>query len=453
MSSLFVSYAHVDNQPVSGEPRGWISHFIDNLRGEVNRRLGRAEHFDLWMDFRLKGNDELTPALEKQISEAQTLLLFFSEGWRASEWCRQELELFTRDPAKCHDGRIFLVELDGLKTENKPTIVQDVLGFRFWEKTGDERIRRLGYPLPQAQWREHASYFDALYNLADALADQLKQSPPAPHPAAAKATVYLAPVNDALHGARERLATELRQFDIASLPAGNELDILDFKDQLLKDLAVCSHFIQLLDADSNMGVPASLSKIAQEAGKPMLQWHERGLDQTQASDEQRKFLQGPQVIVSTLSEFAAHVRLAVLPKPLETPAPPNGKKLVFVHAGPEDLELAGKIVAHLNAQGHGHALPSYKGQPGEIRARIERNLKLCDAFLFVQHETPDEAVGDHLADAFSYLSDLGKSLPMAVCRKPDAEVLQFCPPALHICPCPADFDRRCVEQFLQATGL
>lgn len=452
MPSVFVSYAHVDNQPVSSETQGWISHFVNNLRIEVDRRLGRLGDFDLWMDFRLKSNDDVTPEIKKQLDEAHILLLFFSAGWRKSPWCPQELEWFARAPEKCHAGRIFLVEMDGLKLQDRPPILQDALGARFWEKTGQDRVRNLGYPVPNPNWCDPKPYFDELLKLADALAEKLAQ-PLKPTPAVAiKATVYLAPVHDALHASRESVAVELRQFGIASLPVANALDIAGFKDAMREDLAACSHFIQLLDADRNMGLPAAQAKIAKDLGKPMLQWHERGLDKAKADKEQLKLLEGPQVITCTLSEFTAQVRDAVFPKPPGPTPAGDGKSLVFVHTSPPDLDLAKKIADRLQAHGHGIALPRYQGEPAAIRGTIEKYLKLCTALLIVQRDTPDDVVEDYLADALIHSNSLETPLPIAVCRTLGAEALQFCPATLHVCPCQAEFDWHCVEQFLRVVA-
>ncbi|MDQ3565785.1 MAG: toll/interleukin-1 receptor domain-containing protein [Pseudomonadota bacterium] len=194
LPNIFVSYAHVDNKPFSGEEKGWVTHFVNNLRNEVNRKMGREENYSLWMDFRLKGSDELTPELEKQVSQADTLLLFLSPGWLASKWCRRELEIFTGAPAKQHSGQVFVVEADSLETTRKPEVLRDCLGYRLWEKTDEDRIRKLGYPVPRPDWQEHSKYFTRLFDLSQDLANRLQDiagDAPATTPGT-KATVYVA---------------------------------------------------------------------------------------------------------------------------------------------------------------------------------------------------------------------------------------------------------------------
>ena len=38
---LFISYAHIDNQPLTPEQKGWISRFHATLQVLLSRRLGR----------------------------------------------------------------------------------------------------------------------------------------------------------------------------------------------------------------------------------------------------------------------------------------------------------------------------------------------------------------------------------------------------------------------------
>lgn len=458
MASVFVSYAHVDNQAFSGEEKGWITHFVNNLRGEVNRRIGREENYSLWMDFRLKGNDELTPELEKQVKAAQTLLLCLSPGWLASEWCQRELALFLADADKQHSGYIFVVELDRVE---RPKTIADLPGYWFWQKTDQDKIRRLGYPIPQPKWPDHSSYFDRLFDLADNLAAKLKETQIGQSRSLAptKAIVYVAPVGDALYEQRSSLITELRQFDIDSLPRNNALDIMHFKAAMEQDLAQCSQFIQLLDADWNMGFPAGRLQIAETSSKPVLQWRPRDLDISKAGNEQKNLLAGKHVIACTLSEFAQHVRKAVLPEPEPEPEEEPGvvkpfatQKMVFVHTGQQDLELAKKIAGDLTSKGYGYALPRYSGDPASIRKSIERGLRSCNILLMLQRETPAEAIEDFLSEAHLSSLDRGKHLSMLMCRAQEAEALAFSPPGLLLLHCNGcvDFSDYCLEQFLQA---
>ena len=44
---IFVSYAHVDNELLSGETDGWITQLISTLEVYLRQKLGRREKFTL----------------------------------------------------------------------------------------------------------------------------------------------------------------------------------------------------------------------------------------------------------------------------------------------------------------------------------------------------------------------------------------------------------------------
>ena len=47
-NDIFVSYAHVDNLPLSGISKGWVETFIDNLSTKLAQKIGRTDLFKLW---------------------------------------------------------------------------------------------------------------------------------------------------------------------------------------------------------------------------------------------------------------------------------------------------------------------------------------------------------------------------------------------------------------------
>nr|CAA6830607.1 MAG: Unknown protein [uncultured Thiotrichaceae bacterium] len=444
MPDIFVSYAHIDNQPFHEGKPGWISQFIEHLRNETSRRMGRAEHYSLWMDFRLNANDAVTPAIEKQLGDAKLLLVMMSKGWLESEWCVKELEYFcAQHPEAAQNGQIFIIDQDGLPRDEKPVITHDLLSYPFYEKTIQQQIRQLGYPLPQPN---HQSYFDRLVDMSHQLATALKT--PAPvftQPAnqtTSTPTVYVAPVNDSLFDQRNILISELNQYGIQALPTHNR-----HENDMDSTLATCSHFIQLLDDDYSQGIPFNQHFCAGQSNKPILQWHDPTL-KASSNPEQQELLSGKTVIVCELSDFIRQVREAVIPKqPAEKPSL-NGQadKLIFVQSSPDDFQYARQIAGNLKTQGFGIALPRYEGDAARIRKSIERGYQHCDILLVLQQRASADVVEDYLSDAQVYTR---KSPPILICQCQEAEELFFMPPGVRMLPCNGSFDSDCLTQFLE----
>lgn len=447
MPDIFISFAHVDDQPVSGEEKGWVTHFVDNLRKEVSRKMGRAEHCQLWIDYCLSCGDGITPEIERQLGETHVMLILLSPGWLASKWCQRELEIFSHRLTDAA-GRIFVVELDPISTENKPAVLHDSFTCQFWKQADQNKTKQLGYPVPQSS---DVEYYYPLVNLSRDLATALKNRYQASPVQAAKGTVYVAPVDYPLRDQRASLISELRQFGIDVLPRNNALDA-----NMDAALAQCSHFVQLLDEHWTMGVPCNQHFTAEAAGKPILQWRDPKLDYTgaQVYEDQKKLLEGKTVIAAPLADFIRLVREAVLPRPKsqedETLTSHNGEQMVFVHAAQEDFDHAHSVAQVLKTKGYGIALPRYQGDPALIRKSMERGYQSCDVMLLLQQKASTDVVEDFLSAAQRYTNLRKTKLHILVCRckEKEEEELFFVPPGTLTLVCGNKFNENCLEQFL-----
>ena len=52
---LFISYAHIDNQPLTPEQQGWITRFHAALESFLSMRMGGEAR--IWRSNKLQGND------------------------------------------------------------------------------------------------------------------------------------------------------------------------------------------------------------------------------------------------------------------------------------------------------------------------------------------------------------------------------------------------------------
>lgn len=451
MPDIFVSYAHVDNEIFSGAKLGWVTHFESNLRKRLASDKGRKENIDVWMDFKLKGNDVITPEIEEKLRASHTLCILLSPGWIASEWCQNELTIFCESHHNI-EQRIFVIELKNLKSEQKPVVLRDLNGYPFWFKNEQERIRLRGFPEPQTADTE---YFNRLIDLSGDVVQALANFRPEITTTKTeifipKVTIYVAPVNDALYDQRANLVSELKQFQIAVLPGKNALTT-----DTSSELGKCSHFVQLLSADSMMGIPQQQLAIAEKAGKPVMQWRDPQLNIAADSinQEHKQLLEHKTVIAAALPDFVRKVRETVLPKenpdPGSVPPKQPEKKIIFVHAGQEDFLQAQTIAAFLQRKGYGFALPSYDGTPERIRKTIERGFQFCDVLLVLQQKTAAEVIEDHLFDAQLQKQKRVTAFDILLCRDPAAEMLSFLPPSILTLDCNSNFHEHCVEQFLQ----
>src|SRR5690242_10726391 len=115
---IFVSYAHVDNEPLPNQEEGRFTTFERFLSNFRARKLGKTDAFDLRFDLQMPSGLRLNPALEAIVRDSAVLVVVLSEGFLRSEWCTEkELVWFLKEDAKARKAdpnrsRVFVVELD-----------------------------------------------------------------------------------------------------------------------------------------------------------------------------------------------------------------------------------------------------------------------------------------------------------------------------------------------------
>lgn len=444
MTDIFISFAHLDNQPVTQGEKGWITHWVTHLRNEVGRKLGRAEYLNLWMDFRLQGNQAITPEIENTLRASKTLVILLSKSWLESTWCQHELAFFSQHAAT-RENRIFVIELEPIGLDKKPAVLHDLLTYPFWRKTEHDEFPQLGYPVPQPT---DSAYFTELLRVAKQLAATLEGLNPvksaAPVAAAPsftpQATIYLAPVRDELYEQRASLISELRQFSIDVLPRNNN----DWDEtSMATDLAHCSHFVQLLDAAWSFGIPHKQHTLAVAAGKSILQWRDAKLELVQVKeDKQKTLLEGKDVRATSLTNFAQEVQTAVLPKPRS----PDREETVFIHAGPEDAPHAEEVKQRLEQDGYCTVVPDYQGDPTGVGEYVKTGYESCDVWLLLQKATPSLALNKRILEALPHFKKRPDKPTVMLCRPANAERPRIALPGMITLDCAERFEQQCADQ-------
>src|SRR5262249_44593799 len=128
---IFVSYAHVDDDPLPNERGGQVTTFVQVLVNYLGRKLGSADAFNLTFDAQFASGLKFNTALEPMVRDSAVLLVVLSEGFLSSEWCTEkELKWFLDEDVKVRKSdpnrsRVFVVELGPVE---RPPGLEDVLG-------------------------------------------------------------------------------------------------------------------------------------------------------------------------------------------------------------------------------------------------------------------------------------------------------------------------------------
>jgi hypothetical protein len=142
---VFISYAHIDNQPLIEGQAGWIATLHHALERRLEQLLG--ETIKIWRDPKLRGNDYFDGEIVSNVIKASVLVAVLSPRYVRSEWCSKELKKFVEEAARrggMHiekKSHIFKVIKTPIPLEEHPTEVQGLLGYEFFQR--DPETQRL----------------------------------------------------------------------------------------------------------------------------------------------------------------------------------------------------------------------------------------------------------------------------------------------------------------------
>lgn len=246
---LFISYAHIDNQPLSDEKSGWISRFHSALHTLLSMRLGKEVR--IWRDDKLQGNDRFAEEIVDQFERTAVLISVLTPRYLSSEWCTREVNEFCSRSSEQlfveQKARIFKVIKSPVDSQTTlPSVMQELLGYDFY-------VFEDGVPmeLDDAYGQQYGQDFNRKVNkLAFEVADLLKRlDKPADtvQTVENKPTVYLAECTYDVKHAREIIETQLTCLGYKVLPDRqlpiDEKEYIDAVDKMLARCDVSVHFI------------------------------------------------------------------------------------------------------------------------------------------------------------------------------------------------------------------
>ena len=127
---IYVSYAHVDDEPLNSDGGGWVSELVRLLQRRLDQKIGRRGEVQIWRNTALSFTERMSPQIEEKLQDAAVVLVFLSPAYLASAWCQHELEALAQDPRqRFARSRLFVVEIDRVE---RPAQLTEWLGYRFW---------------------------------------------------------------------------------------------------------------------------------------------------------------------------------------------------------------------------------------------------------------------------------------------------------------------------------
>jgi hypothetical protein len=425
---IFISYAHIDNQPLTAEQQGWITRFHESLNALLSMRLGRKA--EIWRDEKLQGNDMFADEITEQFSKTAIMVSVLTPRYVESEWCTREIGEFCQQAEQrggvVVDNKSRVLKV--LKTpvdspDSLPPAVKDVLGYEFFAMEdgapleldpayGDQFAQDYNRKIGKLAW-------DAAQLLKKLETEAGAGKEPGGEPASAKATVYLAECSHDRRDAREMLEADLRLHGYAvlperRLPLDEEAGYVEAAKPLLARSClsihlVGSHYGAVPDGPSQKSTTVLQNELAVElcrrGGLQRVIWLPSSTDSEQA--RQQAFIQalhqdaevqfGADLITGDIEELKTAIHGTL--RSLEKPDPPaqevqtaeaGDTRLVYLVCVEKDRKATIPLRKTLKREGFEVALPAFEGDAAAVRGANQKLLSACDAII-VFYGAGDEA--------------------------------------------------------------
>lgn len=436
-TDVFISYAHLDNQPLLDGSKGWVSDFDEALRKRLSEVLGKPPQ--VWRDPKLQGNDVFAEELAQHYEKAAVLVSVITPRYIESDWCRRELSGFWQ--AAEHSGgvvigrkaRVFKVVKTPVEPTRMPVPLQPLLGYEFYRlQPGSGRPLEFNKVYGADAERD---FWVRLNDLAYDLADLLKRLEEPGSALVDKPPVYLATTTSDLQPQRDSLRRELLRNGYRVLPE-RELPLL--QDELEQDVAQalqqCPVTIHLVGAAYGVvpegtaeSVPALQARLAGEraaaGGLVRLVWIAPGTGNDDA--RQRTFIEalrndpspgiGSDLLETAFDEVQrlafTRLRAAEQPEPVVHAPAPGQSPHVYLVCDARDPEAIAPLKQYLFNQGFEVVLPVFDGEESALREDHENQLRDCDALLIYYGAGGELWLRQKLAE-LRRLSGLCRAVPL-----------------------------------------
>src|SRR5262245_13638778 len=259
--NLFISYAHIDDQPLTAGEKGWITRFHATLKAILSMRMGGEAK--IWRDEKLLGNDVFSEEIVTRFKQSAVLVSIVTSRYLNSEWCTREAREFCHSAHQTgglvigNKSRVFKVIKSPIDSqESLPPHMRDILGYEFFTvKDGvplefdpaygqeyaqlyNQNIARLAWEIAQT-----LKTLETAGNASDSNGKNVNTEPQAP----SKPAVYLAECSYDRKQSREFIEGELKRLGYPVLPdkplPADEAEYLAAVESLLARCALSIHLV------------------------------------------------------------------------------------------------------------------------------------------------------------------------------------------------------------------
>jgi TIR domain len=449
---VFISYAHIDNQPLTPEQKGWVTLLHGALQTKLSQWIGGQA--DIWRDEKeLRGNDIFSNEIVDQLLKTASIVSVLTPRYLNSEWCTREINEFCQSAQQTggvvikNQSRVFkVIKTPGdkvIKTpidkdEKLPSVVREMCGYDFYVEEDNTPIELD----PVYGEKSRGDFLRKVNKLAWDIAQLLLQlsaagprkDGPVKDETVPKPLIYLAECSRDRREAREILEGELERHGYAVLPDRQlPTDETDYIAEVQRLLERCRFSIHLIgssyglvpDGPSQKSVVALQNELAakcsQTIGLRRMIWLPEGTRSESAPQQtlisalhQDAGMQfGADLITGDIEELkgAIHAALKKIEEQKQAPPPPPGHKMVYVLCDEKDRRDTVPLLKFLKGKGLEIKLPVFTGVAAQVREANQELFMTCDAVILF-YGAGDEAWKFHQQNELKKIQGLRSEKPL-----------------------------------------
>jgi len=443
-NDVFISYTHIDNEPLSEGQRGWISEFHHSLQVRLKQLLG--EELAIWRDAKLSGNDYFDSTLIQKLRKTAILVSILSPRYLRSGYCLKELTEFSHAWEQlgavrlADQARVFKIVKTHVPREQHPPELQELLGYEFYRI--DEATGRPREFLLDASQEALRQYWAKLEDLAFDIHNLLKTLRYGRTSVQPGASVFLAETTSDVQAERDSIKRELQDRGYGVLPAHPlPLQAAQLEAVVRSDLARCRASVHIIGRnygvvpEADAGDTRSIIQLQNDlaADHAAVQdfarviWIPEGLHtndprQQQYLDALRKASHATnkvELLESTIEELKAvlQTKLTETLKHQNRAAGRRGPSRIYVICDTSDLDAVRPLEDWLYEQQCEVLLSAVEGDETQVREYHQDNLVTCDRAIIFYGATNELWVRAKLRDlekAYGYGRLQSRDLPAAI---------------------------------------
>jgi len=450
---IFISYAHIDDESLIADRKGWITEFHRGLEIRLGQLMGSKPV--IWRDPALQGNHIFGKEIMEQFSKVAIMISILTPRYVKSDWCLKEVNEF-HEVCRQNIGfvvknkaRLFKVIKTPVHEDNHPDVIRNILGYEFYGTDPHTKRTKEFSPIFSHTEKGYWEKLDDLANDICVFLEELKSINTSSVATSALhhtnnnkqvKSIFLSESSYDTKDLRDGLKRELQDHGYNILPYG-QLSLVApvLKENvagLLNDSQLAIHLVGNNYGIVPEGTEKSIVEIQNEIGAAKsvsdnlarLIWIPELIDPT--DERQKKFLQklmsgnreamaGADLVKGSIEDFKSvvHDKLKAMEQAQKVSqeterAEDAATKIVYLVCDAMDIEAIQPLADYLFNNGIEVVLPIFEGDETLIREDHVENLKSCDGVILFYGNGSEIWLRTKMRD-FMKINGYGRAAPLS----------------------------------------